>query len=279
MATVIIPAHNEQTVIAGTLDHLLQDLDDDPVQVIVVCNGCTDLTAELAREFAPLVEVLELAEPSKTAAINAGESIARSFPHVILDADVALSAESLKAIIDALAAPGALAAEPRPVFDTARSSYPVQAFYRVWLALHGGRPGDIGSGAYAMSETGRSRFGMFPEIIGDDAYARAHFEHDEIIDVTDSESLVRAPRTTRDLVRIKTRSRLGQWELARKYPELWQEKRARTEPLLFKAGGISPRIWLDVPLYLVIQVWIRSRAAALYRNFDDYQWERDDRTV
>ena len=276
MATVIIPAHNEQAVIADTLSSLLTDLPDS-VQVVVACNGCTDHTAQAARSVSPRVEVIEIDERSKAAGINAGEAIAGSFPRLVQDADVQLSGRSIALIVDALSASGALMAEPRPRFDLAGSSYPVRAFYRVWLALHGGRPGDIGSGAYGLSEVGRSRFGEYPRIIGDDAYVRAHFHDDEITYASDAVSRIQAPRSTAGLVRIKTRSRLGQWELNDVFPELWGGKRSRTESLLSKASRIPPRVWLDVPTYLGLQVWIRLRAARLYRDFEAYEWERDDR--
>jgi predicted RNA-binding Zn ribbon-like protein len=275
MATVIVPAYNEQAVIAQTLEELLRGLDSDRVQVVVVCNGCTDKTADRARQFSPPVEVLEIETQSKTAAINAGERVSRGFPHIIQDADVVVSGRAMAAVIGALQAPGALVAEPRPVLRTSESSYPVRAFYRVWVALHGGEPGDVGSGVYGLSEEGRRRFGEFPELIADDAYARAHFASEEIIDVEEARSLVLAPRSVRDLVRIKTRSRLGQRELATVHAELWQRKQASSVSLSTKAARLPAQAWVEVPLYLALQFWIRLRAAEKFRRFESYEWERD----
>ena len=56
---VIIPAHNEASVIGRALFPLAPLAAGDHVQVIVACNGCTDNTAELARRFQG-VTVLDL---------------------------------------------------------------------------------------------------------------------------------------------------------------------------------------------------------------------------
>ena len=50
MPSVIIPADNEEAVIARGLDALLDGLDGD-WEVVVVGNGCTDRTIEVASRF------------------------------------------------------------------------------------------------------------------------------------------------------------------------------------------------------------------------------------
>lgn len=276
MATVIIPAHNEEVVIVSTLTELLSDGAAESVDVIVVCNGCTDRTVDFAEGFAPRVEVIELDEASKTAAINAGELAAASYPHIVMDADVEMSGSSIATLVGVLDA-GALAAEPAPEFETEHSSYPVRAFYRTWLALHGDRPGDIGPGVYALSEAGRKRFGPFPSVIGDDAYVRAHFAPEEIVVAGDARSRVRAPRTVTGLVRVKSRSRLGQLELARDFPGLWTRKRSSTASMRTKIRALPLRRWVDLPLYVVLAAWVRTRARVMFGSLDEYTWERDER--
>lgn len=56
-ATILIPAHNESTVIAETLRSVLQETNDGD-RVIVVADNCLDDTAEIAMSF-PRVEVIE----------------------------------------------------------------------------------------------------------------------------------------------------------------------------------------------------------------------------
>ena len=60
------------------------------LDVVVVCNGCTDQTAELARSCGYQVRVVELASASKPAALRIGDAAALAFPRLYLDADVIL---------------------------------------------------------------------------------------------------------------------------------------------------------------------------------------------
>lgn len=276
MAVIIIPAHNEEAVLADSLTYLLEGLEPGDTEVVVVCNGCSDRTADVARTFAPRIDVLELEEASKTAALNAGDAHSDSYPRVYLDADVRITGSSMTRLLETLARPGVVAAEPRPTLDTARSTATVRAYYRVALALHGGEPGDIGGGVYAMSRSGRGRFGEFPPIIADDAYARAHFGAGEIKVVDDARTLVRAPRTARDLVSIGTRSRLGVVELRRKYPSLWKTKSGSRESLATKAAGIAPRLLPLLPIYAGLKLLIRFRALRRARDLESYRWDRDE---
>jgi glycosyltransferase involved in cell wall biosynthesis len=277
MASVLIPAHDEERVLGATLAAVLDGLGDD-VAVLVACNGCTDHTAEVARRFAPRVAVLEIATPSKVAALNAAEARAPSFPRIYLDADIPIRGADLMRLIAALERPGALAAEPRARFDLEGAGLWVRAWYAVWLALHAAEPGDVGGGLYALSAAGRARFGAFPDVIADDGYVRAHFAPGEIQQVAEAVSLVRAPRRLRDLVRVKSRSKLGGLELARRFPELWARKRAGGQSLARKLSRLPARLWLLAPIYLGIQAWIQRRARWLDRQRSGYRWERDDST-
>ena len=51
MATIIVPAHNEETVIADCLNSIVNQTGID--HVIVACNGCTDKTVEIVRSQFP----------------------------------------------------------------------------------------------------------------------------------------------------------------------------------------------------------------------------------
>lgn len=271
--SVIVPAHDEECILPRTLGTLLADLPPD-VQVLVVPNGCRDRTAEVARGFAPRVEVVEVEEASKTAALNAGDAAARAYPRVYLDADIDLSGADLAKVLSALEA-GALAAEPVARLDTAGASVWVRAYYAVWGALHGREPGDVGCGLYALSEAGRARFGAFPSIISDDGYVRAHFAPEEIHLVTEAESVVATPRSLGGLFKIKTRSRLGALQLERRFPDLWARKRELGRSLGEKIRALPLRLWPLLPLYAVVQVLVRCRAGRLARDMDGYRWERD----
>ena len=95
MPSVVIPAHNEAKVIARCLASVLTDDRADDLEVIVVCNGCTDDTARVAKEHDERVCVVETDVPSKSNALNLGDDAATSFPRMYLDADVELDPGAL----------------------------------------------------------------------------------------------------------------------------------------------------------------------------------------
>ncbi len=270
MPVVLIPAHNEAAVLPRTLSVLLDGLRPD-VEVWVLANGCNDETAALGREAG--VHVLEVEEASKVAALNAGDAAAPGFPRMYLDADVELSGADANRIFQALEQ-GAVAAEPRPIFDLEGADSLVLAWYPVWQALHGARPGAVGSGLYALSEEGRARFGEFPRVIADDGFVRAHFAPGEIVEVAGTTSRVRAPRRLAELIKIKSRSRLGNLELRRRFPELMAAKAG--SGVGAKAAKLPMSLWPYFPLYAMVQLRIRRRAKAQSQHLDDYVWERDE---
>ncbi|MBV8959621.1 MAG: glycosyltransferase [Actinobacteria bacterium] len=94
--SVVIPAHNERRVIAKTLA-VLRDLDDGPMEVIVVDDGSTDGTADIARRFG--VTVLEQPRRGKATALNVGIGRARGEIVVVLDADTLVTPGFLAAML------------------------------------------------------------------------------------------------------------------------------------------------------------------------------------
>ena len=303
--TVVIPAHNEGAVIGETLRTLLADgeahrgaavdacgkrVDESspaqPFEVLIVCNGCTDDTAAVAREAAEgasaRVRILETPIASKTAALNLGLAEARPGTVVCVDADIRLSVGDLLRTAAAVAegsggGGGALAASPRARMDLEGSSWPVQAYYRLWLALPYVRGDLMGAGVYALSQAGRERLGALPAVIADDGYVRASFHPRERARVESAVALVRAPRTLRGLVRIKTRSRLGEYQLrslfAGDLPGRGKKNSyAGAAAFLLKRPGL----WACVPVYLYVNALTRARARRQLASLAQYTWERDE---
>jgi glycosyltransferase involved in cell wall biosynthesis len=271
--SVIIPAHNEEGQIGETLTNL--QLNYHPVlELIVCCNGCSDRTASVARSVAPCAIVLESSVASKTNALNLSDEHATRFPRVYLDADIRLSPAALPMLVSRMSETGALIASPRAVMDFESSSLLVRAYYAVWLALPYVREGLIGTGVYVLSREGRSRFGEFPQLIADDGYVRAHFKPFERLLVEECYALVRAPRDLRNLVKIKTRSRLGVYELQLKYPHLAASGGAASGGFRFVA--MRPSLWAPALVYLGVNFYTRWRARRMAREKGFNIWERDD---
>lgn len=278
LISVIIPAYNEAAVIARCLESLLQDGGADDLELFVVCNGCSDNTAEIARGFGDAVRVIETEVASKTHALNLGDAAARFFPRLYIDADVVLSSQSVYKVAAALENGSALAAAPRPVdVFLPRTEWGVLAYYRFWGALPYIQEGMIAAGAYALSQEGRARFGDFPDVIADDGYVRLLFEPKERVLVDDATSEVWAPLTVRDLLKIRTRSRLGVLQLQSRFPDLTQrEAHSKNYGQALLAIVRQPAFYLPATAYLYVAIasWIRARRQM--KALTRYTWERDD---
>lgn len=212
MTSVVIAAHNEESVIGQCLDMLLDGvLADEALEITVVANGCHDRTAEVARSRVP-VRVIELPAPGKTGALNAGDAAAAGFPRLYLDADINLSAADVALLADAVS-DVTLASAPRRVVDTAGRPWPVKCYFAVSARLPVFAGSLFGRGAVMLSEQARSRFEHFPELISDDLFLDALFEPHEKSEVHSVVSVVATPRTTRALARRLVRVRAGNSEL------------------------------------------------------------------
>jgi glycosyltransferase involved in cell wall biosynthesis len=273
MISVIIPAHNESPVIARLLKSILKGALPDELDVIVVCNGCTDGTASVARGFGATVRVIETDIASKTHALNLGDEAARAFPRIYLDADIIITLEAIRTLAQRLETGDVLAVAPKASFDLARCSWPVRAFYEVRLLLPSLREGIGGSGVYALSEAGRKRFHVFPSVIADDGFVRIQFQRYERETMPSVTSKVFPPRTTKDLIATKTRAHYGSFELARLFPEFWERRgESNIKPLI--QLFVDPRLWPKLATYCLVTMTARRRAVQRIRR-GAMPWKRD----
>lgn len=203
MVSVVIAAHNEAAVVGRCLDALLAD---GGLDVTVVANGCTDDTAAVAGAR-PGVRVIELAEASKPAALNAGDAAAVGFPRIYLDADIVLPGAAVRRLAAGL--DGALAAVPRRRLVLTGRPLLVRAYYAVHARLPVFATGLFGRGAIVLSEAGRDRFDRFPGVIADDLFLDSLFTAAEKREVPEVAADVATPLRTRDLVRRLSRVRAG----------------------------------------------------------------------
>jgi glycosyltransferase involved in cell wall biosynthesis len=194
------------------LSSLAEALSSGRVEVIVVCNCCTDDTAAIAATF-PGVQVLSLPVASKVAALNAGDDIASKWPRVYLDADVDLPSVSLRQTLERLSEPyGPLCARPTFTYDTAGATKSVEAYYRARDKMLGTRSAMWGAGIYAVNQRGHERLGSFPEIINDDLLIdRLFIGHEKQI-VDGHPVRVRTPRNSRALLATLGRTYRGNAE-------------------------------------------------------------------
>jgi len=154
------------------------------------------------------------------------------------------------------------------------SSWLVKAYYDVWSTLPYCRAGMIGVGVYALSEAGRDRFGDFPDIVADDGFVRLQFSDDERCAVVSVDSVVTAPSGLSGLIKIKTRSRLGEYELRSKFPALFQSDHKAYGTAVF--GALKWGTLLQTMIYLCVNIITRIRAKAQLKSNKKMGWERDE---
>ena len=212
-ASVIIPAHNESAVIARTLAPLATLAASGRLEVIVVCNGCTDDTAAIARQRTGVV-VVELTEASKVGALNAGDAVATHWPRLYLDADIEVHPAALVPAIRALEGDGTFAARPAFRPDYKGASPLVAAYLRARYRMPSMSQAMWGAGVYGLSRAGHDRLGTFPALTADDLHVDRLFAPGRKRILTGPSVTVRMPRTARGLLAVLVRSRRGSAELA-----------------------------------------------------------------
>lgn len=210
--SIVIPAHNEAAVLRANLASLLAGADPDEFDVIVVPNGCSDATAaEAAR---PDVRVVVTEVPGKPHAIRLGDAHCRTFPRLYLDADVALTADGVRALVAACAAPNVLASAPRPEFDLADAGAFVRRVHRVHDRLMAPGRALAGAGAYTLTAEGHARVFPMPDVISDDGWVHTAFAPHERVVAEGARTVVQPARTLRAHLRRRVRVRLGNRQLA-----------------------------------------------------------------
>ncbi|MGC5257574.1 glycosyltransferase [Gordonia sp. DT218] len=267
--TVIVPAYNESAVIERTLMPLSRAAVDGVIELIVVCNGCTDDTAARARKI-PGAQVIELTTGSKTLALNAGDELATSWPRVYLDADIEITQRAVLDILDRLRRGDILAARPEFRYGTDDAGPIVRSYYRARSRMPVHRDALWWAGVYALTEEGHARFGRFPDVTGDDKFVDTQFAPDEKTVVSTDPSIWTTPTNTRGLIKVLGRHQRGNAELAEHNPESARPT-GRTTALAVLASVRGPRTAVDALAYLVVATLSRYKAGR-----GETTWERDD---
>lgn len=214
--SVVIPAHNEESVIGRCLDALYRDAPPNArPEVIVAANGCKDRTVEIARAKAPDATVLDLPPGSKVIAMNEANALAKVTPRFFLDADIQCSYHALAATAAVLRQPDVMAASPALRMDLSRCDAWVRAYYRVWLTLPYITDRLVGSGLFGLSHEGLEIVGVIPPTFADDTWVRNRFTYEQRRNVAEDADgnpvffTVSPPRTIGDLIKIETRRQIG----------------------------------------------------------------------
>jgi Glycosyl transferase family 2 len=274
--SVIVPAYNEARVIGRLLARLAPAAGPGGwLDVVVVANGCSDGTAEVAGAFGSAVRVVSLPEASKRAALDAGDRLARWFPRIYADADVELGPSDVAALAAALQRPGVLAAAPEATYPLTGRSWLVRWNYEVWTRLPEVRRGLFGRGVIGVSQRGHERLRTLPPVMADDLAASLAFGPHERTIVPGARVIVHPPLAIAGLVGRRVRSVVGAAQVERADGAPAASARTRLSDL----AGIAlrePRMAPRVMAFLAVSAFARLRAGQAIRQRRYSTWQRDE---
>ncbi|MCZ4119412.1 glycosyltransferase [Streptomyces sp. H39-S7] len=284
MTSIVIPAHNEGRVIGRLLDALLAESCTDEFDIVVVCNGCTDDTAQVAAHRGADVRVVEIAQPSKHEALRVGDEHARGFPRLYVDADVVITTSDVRALIQPLDDSSAiLATAPERDLPPDGCAWRVRAYYQVWQRLPAVRQGLFGRGVIAVSEAGYARIAALPPLMADDLAASLAFAPDERLVVDTARVVVHPPRTWSDLIKRRIRAATSsaqlehyqRQELGGRQEEVSPSARTGKADLLAILRA-EPKLVPGVVVFLWAAVAARRGSRRAIKSQDFGTWLRDE---
>ncbi len=273
---IIIPAFNEETLIAKTLTTLFNDNSLRDIEVLVICNGCNDQTYyqvnSFIKENALSLEnknidllVLETSKASKTNALNIGINNSRGLIKVLIDADIQINGEDINILIDELQNKKLKAISPRVKFSFEKSNFIVrqyyriasQSFYNVNIRL---------SNVIALSDTGVKQIVPLPDVIADDEYIRRQFAQHEYAVSSNCFLTFTCAKTLGSLIQVLTRVERGNIQLNSRY--------SSTTSMPKKGyGKLSVK---SFPTFFLIKLLVKTRAKLQFLQGRINQWERDE---
>jgi glycosyltransferase involved in cell wall biosynthesis len=264
VASVVIPAHDEAPRIEATLRVLLDGAEPGEFEVVVVCNGCSDRTAEIAEQV-PGVTVREIAVPSKVTALEVGDHTTAVYPRIYLDADTHLTAEGARALVAELERPGIHVAGMRADLVAPEASRSARWFleFRATLPVFSG--GIIGAGVYALDEAGRARFGAWPNVLGDDQFILRSFASHERGFVATHRTRSPGPTDLSTVVRRGVRVRRGNAELGE---DLRLPPPRSGAPVALRAAAKDVRRWPGAVVWAAVAVITRVLAQGRWGDGD-----------
>ena len=275
MTTVVIPAHNEGRVIRRLLEKLIKGADPGETDIIVVANGCTDDTAEVAASFGPAVRVLTIPVACKQEALTAGDRAAAGFPRIYIDADLEVRIDDVRALAAALSQPGVLAAAPQRELVMAGRPWQVRWYYDVWTLLPAVQRGLWGRGVIAVNEAGHRRLAGLPPLQADDLAASLMFEPHETALVPGARVIIHPPTTFAGLLCRRARCVTGAAQIERAQGLDGSADQTRISDLtaiIRRRPGMLPR----VGYFLSVAVFARLRASRALARGDFVTWLRDE---
>lgn len=271
--TVIIPAYNEESVISDAIRPYEKFVISDSVRLIVVCNSCTDRTFEVASSFS-FAEVYNEKKRGKIHAINCGVEKANNSNIFVQDADTKISEDDLSRLINFVESDDFALAAPVPEYNKSQS-FLVRKYYEFFYLTPAYKKGMVGAGSYLINRNFVHNVFPLPNVLSDDGYVKFKLhglKFDKILNVSIA---ISQPNDIWSLIKIKTRSRLGNLELSRIVNIDVKEHRNQKNGLIKIA--LENRVFFAAIIYFVVNLVARSRAVFQFGS-KITEWERDEST-
>ncbi|MFK3907996.1 glycosyltransferase [Pseudomonas monteilii] len=174
--SVVIAAHNEARHIVDKLRSVLrQDYQAADLQVVVVSDGSTDATVQLARSLGdPRVEVLDLPRLGKAGVLNAGVEVSRGELLVFTDADNQWADDTLGLLLAPFADPEVGASAGHMIIPVVGKGLSLgdslYRHYEAWVRKVENRTGCMVSADGALLALRRSLYQAVPKQVNDDFF-------------------------------------------------------------------------------------------------------------
>lgn len=271
--SVVLAARNEAARVRGRLRNLLdQDYPGRLLEVVVVCNGCSDGTEEevwgLARTDRRVRLLGSPAAEGKAGALNRGVEAARGEVVVFADARQRFDPDAIRRLVRALGRPGVGAVSGRLVVEASESA-PLEGVRTYWdletrLRLAESATGSVVGATGAIYAIRRDLFHPLPpDLILDDVYLPLKIVQQGWRVVLEPSAVATdAPaRDQRSEFRRKLRTAVGNLQLLRLMPELlvpWRNpvfgryvshKLLRLMSPIFLTGTLVLGLWLGGVVY------------------------------
>lgn len=231
MLSILIPANNEADRIgdclAAILASSLPQEPEEPPEIIVIANGCSDTTAEAASGYIDQARskgwhliVLDIPMGGKLNALNVGDEHATNDIRIYLDADIIVSPLLVKELHNVLDRAQPVYASGTVIIANPKT-WVSRAYKRIYSRVPFFTQGVPGCGLFAVNAQGRARWEKFPDIISDDTFVRLKFSPDERLSVP-ATYLWPIVEGFSNLVKVRRRQDIGVAEIAKTYPALLQ---------------------------------------------------------
>ncbi len=174
--SVVIAAHNEARHIVDKLRSVLrQDYQAADLQVVVVSDGSTDATVQLARSLGdPRVEVLDLPRLGKAGVLNAGVEVSRGELLVFTDADNQWADDTLGLLLAPFADPEVGASAGHMIIPVVGQGLSLgdslYRHYEAWVRKVENRTGCMVSADGALLALRRTLYQAVPKQVNDDFF-------------------------------------------------------------------------------------------------------------